>query len=98
MLKHAKSKIKEKSISIVYEVTIQQIKIQKHVSYSYHVCGDTRHKIIDCPNYSGMHNMFKNKRMKIAYKPYVVKPKVANPLVYIWDVNIVITKSKVTKV
>ncbi len=32
--------------------------------YSYHTCGDTSHKIIDCPKYNDMHNMFKNKGMK----------------------------------
>ncbi len=29
--------------------------------YSYHIYSDTRHKIIDCPKYNDMHNMFKNK-------------------------------------
>ncbi len=33
--------------------------------YSYHICGDTRHKIIDYPKYNDMHNMFKNKGMKL---------------------------------
>jgi hypothetical protein len=29
--------------------------------YSYHICDGTGHKIIDCPKYSDMKNMFKNK-------------------------------------
>ncbi len=44
-----------------------------------------------------MHNMFKNKGVKIADKPFVVEPKVANLLAHIVDVNMAITKSKVTK-
>jgi hypothetical protein len=47
-------KIKEDLVPIVSEVIIQQIKVQRHVKYSYHICGDTRHKIIDCPKYSDM--------------------------------------------
>jgi hypothetical protein len=34
------------------------------MKYSYHVCGDTGHKIIDCPKYNDMQNMFKNKTVK----------------------------------
>jgi hypothetical protein len=41
--------------------------------------------------------MFKNKGVKTIEKQVVVKPKVANPLVHIVDVNMAITKSKVTK-
>jgi hypothetical protein len=41
--------------------------------------------------------MFKNKGVKIAKKPFVVEPKVADPLIHIVDVNMVITRSKVTK-
>ncbi len=35
--------------------------------------------------------------MKTIEKPYVVEPKVANPLGHIMDVNMAITRSKVTK-
>jgi len=41
--------------------------------------------------------MFKNKGAKTIKKPYVVEPKVVNPLVHVMDVNMAITKSKVTK-
>jgi len=41
--------------------------------------------------------MFKNKRMKPTYKQVVAEPKVSNPLVHMVDVNMAITKSKVTK-
>ncbi len=34
------------------------------MKYSCHICGDTRHKIIDCPKYNDMQNMFKNKGVK----------------------------------
>jgi hypothetical protein len=61
-------RVKEDLVSIVSEVIIQQIKVQRHVKYSYHICGDTRHKIIDCPKYSDMQNMFKNKRVKTTNK------------------------------
>jgi len=56
-----------------------------------------RHKNIDCPKYSDMQNMFKNKGVKTTKKPYVVEPKVVNPLFHMVDVNMAITKSKVTK-
>jgi hypothetical protein len=41
--------------------------------------------------------MFKNKGVNTIEKPYVVEPKVANPFVHIIDVNMAITRSKVTK-
>jgi len=41
-------------VLVVFKVTIQQIKIQRLVKYSYHICGDTGHKIIDCPKYNDM--------------------------------------------
>jgi hypothetical protein len=47
------------------------------VKYSYHICGDMRHKIIDYPKYSDMHNMFKNKGVKIIEKPFVVELKLS---------------------
>jgi hypothetical protein len=61
-------KRKENHVLVVFEVTIQQIKVQRPVKYSCHICGDTRHKIIDCPKYNDMQNMFKNK-MKTIKKP-----------------------------
>ncbi len=39
--------------------------------------------------------MFKNKGMNTTEKQVVVKPKVANPLVHMVDVNMAITRSKV---
>jgi hypothetical protein len=41
--------------------------------------------------------MFKNKEVKTINKQVVVKPKVANPLVHIVDVNMAITRNKDTK-
>jgi hypothetical protein len=41
--------------------------------------------------------MFKNKGVNIAKKPFVVEAKVANPSIHIVDVNMAITKRKVTK-
>jgi hypothetical protein len=41
--------------------------------------------------------MFKNKGMKTPKKPYVVEPKVFNRSIHIVDVNMAITKRKVTK-
>jgi hypothetical protein len=41
--------------------------------------------------------MFKNKGVVTIEKQIVVKPKVANPLVHIVDVNMAITRSKVTE-
>ncbi len=65
--------------------------------YSCHIYGDMRHKIINCPKYSDMQNIFKNKGVKTIEKPYVVEPKAANPSVRMVDVNMVITRSKVTE-
>ncbi len=67
------------------------------MKYSCHICGDIGHKIIDCPKYNDMQNMFKNKTMKPIDKQVVVEPKVSNPLVHMVDVNMAITRSKVTK-
>jgi hypothetical protein len=71
-------KRKEDLVPTISEVIIQQIRVQKLVRYSCHICGDTRHKFIDCLKYSDMHNMFKNKGMKIVEKPSVVELKVVN--------------------
>jgi hypothetical protein len=64
--------------------------------YSCHICGDTWHKIINYPQYNDMQNMFKNKRMKRTKKQVVVEPKVSNPLVHMVDMNMAITRNKVT--
>jgi hypothetical protein len=74
-----KVKRKEKSIPTISKVTTQSIKVHKPMRYSYHICGETRHKIIDYPKYNDMLNMFKNKGVKIIEKPSLVEPKVANP-------------------
>ncbi len=65
--------------------------------YSYLSCGDTRHKIIDCPKYNDMQNMFKNKGVKPTKKQVLVDPKVSNLSVRMVDVNMAITRNKVTK-
>jgi len=91
------SQEKEDHVPAVSQVSTQQIIIQRHVKHSCHICGDIRHKIIDCPKYNDMQNMFKNKGMKPTKKQNVVKPKISNPLVHMVDVNMAITKSKVTE-
>ncbi len=63
--------------------------------YSCHIYDDTRHKVIDCPKYSDMQNMFKNKVVKPTKEQAVVEPKVSNPSVHMLDVNMAITKSKI---
>jgi len=65
--------------------------------YSYHTFGDIGLKIIDCLKYNDMHNMFKNKGVKSTDKQVVVEPKISNPLIHMVDVNMAITRSKVTK-
>ncbi len=67
------------------------------MKYSCHICGDIRRKIIYCPKYNDMHNIFKNKKMKPTNKQVVVEPKVSNPSIHMVDVNMAITKSKVIK-
>jgi hypothetical protein len=47
-------KTKEDHVLIVFEVITQHIKVQRPVRYSYHICGDIRHKIIKCPKYNDM--------------------------------------------
>jgi hypothetical protein len=34
--------------------TIQYVKIQRLVGYSYHICSEIGYKIIDCPIYNDM--------------------------------------------
>ncbi len=63
-----KVKRKENHVPKIFEVTTQQIKVQRLVQYSCHICGVTGHKIIDCPKYNDMYNMFNNKGMKTAEK------------------------------
>jgi hypothetical protein len=41
--------------------------------------------------------MFKNKRVKPIDKQVMVETKVSNPFVHVVDVNMAITRSKVTK-
>jgi hypothetical protein len=71
-------KRKKNLVPIVFEVIIQQIKIYRHVRYSCHICVDIGHKIINCPKYDDMQNMFRNKGVKSTYKQVVMKPKVSN--------------------
>jgi hypothetical protein len=92
-----KVKRKDDFVPTIFEVTIQHNKVYKPMKYSYHICGDTGHKIIDYPKYNDMQNMFKNKGVKTTYKQFMVQPKVANPLVHIMDVNMGITRCKVTE-
>jgi hypothetical protein len=47
-------KIKEDFIPTIFEATTKQIKVQRPMMYSYHICGDTGHKIINCPEYIDM--------------------------------------------
>jgi len=49
-----KIKRKENHVPIVFEVIIQQIKVQRLVRYSCHICGDTGHKIMNYPKYNEM--------------------------------------------
>jgi hypothetical protein len=49
-----KVKEKENYVPIVSEVTPQQIKVQRPLKYSCHICDDIGHKIIDCPKYNDM--------------------------------------------
>jgi hypothetical protein len=67
------------------------------MGYSCHICGETRHKIIDCPKFNAMQNMFKNKGMKTIEKPFMVEPKVINPSIHVVNVNMAIIGSKITK-
>jgi hypothetical protein len=63
-----KVKRKEDFVHVVSKVIIQQIKVQKPMKYSCHICGDTRHKIVDSPKYNDMQSMFKNKGVKTIEK------------------------------
>jgi len=81
-----KVKRKEDFVPIVFEVITQQIKVHRPMRYSCHICGDIRHKIIDCPKYKGMNT---------TNKQVVVEPKVSNPSVHMVDVNMAIVWSTV---
>jgi hypothetical protein len=84
---------KEDLIPTIFKTITQKIK--KHVKYSCRICVDTRHKIIDCPKYNDMQNMFKNKGVKPIDKQVVVEPKVSNPSVHMVDVNMAIIRNNV---
>jgi REP element-mobilizing transposase RayT len=43
-----KVKRKGNHVHVVFEVITQYIKVHGPMMYLYHICGDTRHKIIDC--------------------------------------------------
>jgi len=47
-------KKKEDHVPAIFEVITQHIKVQRPIKYSCHICGDTRHKIINCPKYNDM--------------------------------------------
>jgi hypothetical protein len=49
-----KIKRKEDHVPIVSKVTTQHIKVQRLVRYSFHICREMGHKIIDCPKYNDM--------------------------------------------
>ncbi len=51
-------KRKENHVLTISIVITQHIIVQRRMRYSCHICGDTRHKIIDCPKYNDMQNMF----------------------------------------
>jgi hypothetical protein len=65
------------------------------MKYSCHICGDIGHKSIDCSKYNDMQNMFKNKTLKTIEKKIVVEPKVANPSIYVVNVNMANIRTKV---
>jgi len=44
-----------------------------------------------------MQNIFKNKGVKTTNKQVMVKPKVAHPSIHIMDVNMAITRKRVSK-
>ncbi len=47
-------KRKKDHVLAISKVTTQQLKVQKLMKYSSHICGDMGHKIIDYPKYSDM--------------------------------------------
>jgi hypothetical protein len=47
-------KRKKNHVHATSEVTTQDNKVWRLVRYSHHICGDTRHKIIDCRKYNDM--------------------------------------------
>ncbi len=67
------------------------------MKYSCNIYGDIGHKIIIFLIYIDMQNMFKNKGVKPIEKQVVVEPKVSNHLVHMVDVNMAITRNKVTE-
>jgi hypothetical protein len=45
-------KTKKDLVLANFEVIIQHINVQRPIRYSCYICGDIRHKIINCPKYS----------------------------------------------
>ncbi len=63
-----KVKRKYNYVIIIFNVVIQQIKVQRPMRYFCHIYGDTRHKIIDDPKYNDTQNMFNNKGVETTEK------------------------------
>jgi hypothetical protein len=53
-VKTCRIKRKDDLVPTIFEVPTQQIEVQRPGRYSCDICGDTGHKIIDCPKYNDM--------------------------------------------
>ncbi len=68
MLKHVEFKEKKNLFLYILRLPLSKTRVQRPMKNSYHICGEIRHKIINCPKLNDMHNMSKNKGMKTTQK------------------------------
>jgi hypothetical protein len=82
MLKIVESKERKTLFQQFFKLPLH-ISKYRLVRYSCHIYNDTGHKIIHCLKYNDMQNIFKNKGVKTAKKPFVMEPKVTNPSIHV---------------
>ncbi len=58
-------KRKKESTHVVCEVTTQHIIVHRPMRYSYHIRGETRHKIINYPKFNDMHICLKTNEQRL---------------------------------
>jgi hypothetical protein len=49
-------------------MVVSKVFAQTKKPYPCHICGVIRHKLIDCSNFNGMQNMFKDEGVKSTKK------------------------------
>ncbi len=73
-------------------MVVSKVFAQTKKPYPCHICGVIRHKLIDCSNFNGMQNMFKDEGVKSTKKKLNYWcTKVTTSLMNMVDVNVATT-------